>query len=58
MPQWISGNLVIFSEDVFGVLFIKLRCMNFFHRVPAAEVAARSLAELAHLHVVDNFGDG
>lgn len=57
MPQWIMGNLIIFNEDVFGVLFIKLRCMNFFHRVPAAEIAARSLAELAHLEVMNDFGD-
>ena len=57
MPQWIMGNLIIFNEDVFGVLFIKLRCMNFFHRVPAAEIAARSLVELAHLEVMNDFGD-
>lgn len=57
MPQWIMGNMIIFSEDVFGVLFIKLRCMNFFHRVPAAEIAARSLAELAHLEVIEDCGD-
>ena len=31
--EFISGHFVVFSEDIFGVLFLELRSFSMFHRV-------------------------
>ena len=54
-PQWIGGNFVVFDNDFFGVIFIGLRSISYFHRVPSAEISSKSMRELDHLEIVDNF---
>jgi hypothetical protein len=31
-PRTIPGNFILFSEDLFAVLFIELRSISLFHR--------------------------
>ena len=31
--NFVPGNLIKFSNDRFGVLFLELRCLSIFHRV-------------------------
>ena len=55
-PQWIGGNFVVFDKDFFGVIFIGLRSISYFHRVPSSEISSKSMRELDHLEIVDRFG--
>ena len=32
-PSMIAGNFVVFTEDIFGVIFIDLRSISLFYRV-------------------------
>ena len=51
--EWIEGNFVVFSEDIFGVIFIELEDIALFYRVPNKEVAAKCMADLKHLNVLN-----
>ena len=51
-PEWIEGNLIIFSEDIFGVIFIAesygFVALSIFHRVKE---------NLSAIHYQDVFND-
>ena len=48
-PSWIQGHFIVFNEDVFGVMFLRLGTMSLFCRVPNKEIAARSCYDLDNL---------
>ena len=43
-PSFINGHWVVFSEDLFAVMFLELRSISFYHRVQEnlGRVALRS----------------
>ena len=44
---------MVFSEDIFGVIFIEYGFIQLFYRVPNKEVAARNMDDLRHLNVLN-----
>ena len=51
--EWIPGHFVVFSEDIFGIIFIELEDIAMFHRVPNKEIAAKCITDLHHLKVLN-----